>query len=135
MKWLSEYHTFRGGASLYLDSIFYQYSSTSLRLIPVRSVNSNSPSSSPGRQEITDTKSPTFVFSMNSGPSTPAFSKLGCDFAAEEVNFRSWKTDTCIVSSFNLCVFVCLCYRHRHLPSQAPISATRYFWRNTDVCN
>ncbi|XP_016097530.1 uncharacterized protein [Sinocyclocheilus grahami] len=53
---------------------------------------SNSPSSSPGRQEISDTKSPAFVFSMNSGPSTPAFSKLGCDFAAEEAspfNFTS----------------------------------------------
>ncbi|RXN16990.1 myb V isoform X1 [Labeo rohita] len=48
--------------------------------------DSNSPSSSPGRQEISDTKSPAFVFSVNSGPSTPAFSKLGCDFAAEEAS-------------------------------------------------
>ncbi|XP_042587841.1 eukaryotic translation initiation factor 5B isoform X2 [Cyprinus carpio] len=52
---------------------------------PTFSLN-NSPSSSPGRQEISDTKSPAFVFSMNSGPSTPAFSKLGCDFAAEEAS-------------------------------------------------
>ncbi|XP_026126914.1 uncharacterized protein LOC113108229 isoform X1 [Carassius auratus] len=52
---------------------------------PTFSLN-NSPSSSPGRQEVSDTKSPAFVFSMNSGPSTPAFSKLGCDFAAEEAS-------------------------------------------------
>ncbi|KAF4108706.1 myb-like protein V [Onychostoma macrolepis] len=52
---------------------------------PTFSLN-NSPSSSPGRQETSDTKSPAFVFSMNSGPSTPAFSKLGCDFAAEEAS-------------------------------------------------
>ncbi|KAI2660919.1 Protein SIX6OS1 [Labeo rohita] len=52
---------------------------------PTFSLN-NSPSSSPGRQEISDTKSPAFVFSVNSGPSTPAFSKLGCDFAAEEAS-------------------------------------------------
>ncbi|XP_016406498.1 protein SIX6OS1 [Sinocyclocheilus rhinocerous] len=63
----------------------YLRESTSLRPITVGSV-SNSPSSSPGRQEISDTKSPAFVFSMNSGPSTPAFSKLGCDFAAEEAS-------------------------------------------------
>ncbi|XP_016324832.1 formin-E-like [Sinocyclocheilus anshuiensis] len=52
---------------------------------PIFSLN-NSPSSSPVRQEISDTKSPAFVFSMNSGPSTPAFSKLGCDFAAEKAS-------------------------------------------------
>ncbi|XP_073701250.1 uncharacterized protein [Garra rufa] len=52
---------------------------------PTFSLN-NSPGSSPGRQEISDTKSPAFVFSVNSGPSTPAFSKLGCDFAAEEAS-------------------------------------------------
>lgn len=83
--------------------------STSLRLT-VQSVNSNSPSSSPGRQEISDTKSPAFVFSVNSGPSTPAFSKLGCDFAAEEVNFRSWKTDRDIFSSTRVSLFhLCVC--------------------------
>ncbi|XP_051761986.1 uncharacterized protein LOC127518835 [Ctenopharyngodon idella] len=56
---------------------------------PTFSLN-NSPSCSPGRQEISDTKSPAFVFSMNSGPSTPAFSKMGCGFdmglAAEEAS-------------------------------------------------
>ncbi|KAK2904670.1 hypothetical protein Q8A67_006469 [Cirrhinus molitorella] len=52
---------------------------------PTFSLN-NSPGSSPGRQEILDTKSPAFVFSVNSGPSTPAFSKLGCDFGAEEAS-------------------------------------------------
>ncbi|CAM4600017.1 unnamed protein product [Leuciscus chuanchicus] len=62
---------------------------------PTFSLN-NSPRCSPGRQEISDTKSPAFVFSMMSGPNTPAFSKLGCDFdvgsAAEEAspfNFTS----------------------------------------------
>ncbi|XP_077071966.1 uncharacterized protein LOC143723431 [Siphateles boraxobius] len=56
---------------------------------PTFSLN-NSPRCSPGRQEISDTKSPAFVFSMMSGPNTPAFSKLGCDFdvgsAAEEAS-------------------------------------------------
>ncbi|XP_043086543.1 uncharacterized protein LOC122333105 [Puntigrus tetrazona] len=52
---------------------------------PIFSLN-NSPSSSPERREISDTKSPAFVFSMNCGPNTPAFSKLGCDFATEEAS-------------------------------------------------
>ncbi|XP_067300724.1 protein SIX6OS1 isoform X2 [Pseudorasbora parva] len=56
---------------------------------PTFSLN-NSPSCSPGRQEISDTKSPAFVFSMMSDPSTPGFSKLGCDFdmgsAADEAS-------------------------------------------------
>lgn len=46
---------------------------------PTFSLN-NSPRCSPARQEISDTKSPAFVFSMMSGPNTPAFSKLGCGF-------------------------------------------------------
>ncbi|XP_068079792.2 uncharacterized protein isoform X2 [Danio rerio] len=49
---------------------------------PTFSLN-NSPNASPGRQEISHSKSPAFVFSMNSGPGTPAFSKLGCDFDVE----------------------------------------------------
>ncbi|KAK7154618.1 hypothetical protein R3I94_007824 [Phoxinus phoxinus] len=62
---------------------------------PTFSLN-NSPRCSPGPQDISDTKSPAFVFSMMSDPNTPAFSKLGCDFdvgpAAEEAspfNFTS----------------------------------------------
>ncbi|KAG1944984.1 uncharacterized protein LOC120486986 [Pimephales promelas] len=46
---------------------------------PTFSLN-NSPRCSPGGQDISDTKSPAFVFSMMSGPNTPAFSKPGCDF-------------------------------------------------------
>ncbi|XP_052004039.1 uncharacterized protein LOC127658670 [Xyrauchen texanus] len=46
---------------------------------PTFSLN-NSPISSPGRQESLESKSPAFFFSVNSAPSTPAFSRLDCDF-------------------------------------------------------
>ncbi|XP_051998030.1 uncharacterized protein LOC127654742 isoform X2 [Xyrauchen texanus] len=46
---------------------------------PTFSLN-NSPISSPGRQESSETKSPAFVFSVNSAPSTHVFPRLGCDF-------------------------------------------------------
>ncbi|KAI7808704.1 protein SIX6OS1 [Triplophysa rosa] len=46
---------------------------------PTFSLN-NSPVGSPGRPDISESKSPAFVFSVNSAPSTPAFSRLACDF-------------------------------------------------------
>ncbi|KAA0715411.1 hypothetical protein E1301_Tti016481 [Triplophysa tibetana] len=46
---------------------------------PTFSLN-NSPVGSPGRPDGLGSNSPAFVFSVNSAPNTPAFSRLACDF-------------------------------------------------------